>query len=122
MVTSHEFAPMSMTVIVTRNVAPRYRGFLASVMLEIAPGVYTAPEMSKGVRERVWAVLCDWFPHGATSSPDPEQIASIVLTWRDKTAPGGQGVETLGVPAKTLVDADGFYMVNWLNGQNSATT
>ena len=44
---------MSMTVVVTRNVAPRFRGFLASVMLEIAPGVYTAPEMSKGVRERV---------------------------------------------------------------------
>ena len=113
---------MTMTVIVTRNVAPRFRGFLASVMLEIAPGVYTAPEMSKGVRERIWDVLSDWFPHGATSSTDLNQRASIVLTWRDKAAPGGQGVETLGVPAKTLVDADGFYMVNWLNRQNAATT
>jgi CRISPR-associated protein Cas2 len=105
---------MSMTVIVTRNVAPRFRGFLASVMLEIAPGVYTAPEMSKGVRERIWTVLDEWFQAGATSSPDPEQQASIVLTWRDKLAPGGQGIETLGIPSKSLVDADGFYMVNWL--------
>ena len=106
---------MSMTVIVTRNVAPRFRGFLASVMLEIAPGVYTAPEMSKGVRERVWTVLDDWFQAGgATTGSDPEQMASIVLTWRDASAPGGQGIETLGIPAKTLVDADGFYMVNWL--------
>ncbi|MEL6317336.1 MAG: type I-E CRISPR-associated endoribonuclease Cas2e, partial [Pseudomonadota bacterium] len=33
---------MPMTVIVTRDVAPRIRGFLASLALEIAPGVYTA--------------------------------------------------------------------------------
>ena len=44
---------MPMTVIVTRNVEPRYRGFLASAMLEIAPGVYVAPDLSSGVRERV---------------------------------------------------------------------
>ena len=103
-----------MTVIVTRNLAPRFRGFLASVMLEIAPGVYTAPDMSAGVRERIWEVLADWFPTGATSGSDAEQQASIVLTWRDKAAPGGQGIDTLGVPAKTLVDADGFHIVNWL--------
>lgn len=112
---------MTMTVIVTRNVAPRFRGFLASVMLEIAPGVYTAPQMSAGVRERIWDVLCGWFSMGATSGTDPDQIASVVLTWRDKTAPGGQGIETLGVPAKTLVDADGFYLVNWLSEIPSAT-
>jgi len=31
---------MPMTVVATRNVAPRVRGFLASVMCEVAPGVY----------------------------------------------------------------------------------
>lgn len=112
---------MTMTVIVTRNVAPRFRGFLASVMLEIAPGVYTAPEMSAGVRERVWEVLAEWFQMGATSGSDPEQQASIVLTWWDRTATGGQGIETLGVPAKALVDADGFYVVNWLSEAKSTT-
>ena len=45
---------MPMTVIVTRNVEDRYRGFLASCMLEIAPGVYTGPRMTPGVRDRVW--------------------------------------------------------------------
>ena len=45
---------MAMTVVVTRNVEARYRGFLASAMLEVAPGVYVAPEMSKG--ERIWSV------------------------------------------------------------------
>ena len=49
-----------MTVVVTRNVPDRYRGFLASCMLEIAPGVYTSPNLSRAVRERVWAVCCDW--------------------------------------------------------------
>jgi CRISPR-associated protein Cas2 len=105
---------MTMTVIVTRNVAPRFRGFLASVMLEIAPGVYTGPRMSKGVRERIWTVLTGWFEAGATVGQHPEDAASIVMTWHDKEAPGGQGIETLGVPAKTLVDVDGMLLVKRL--------
>jgi len=48
---------MAMTVIVTRDVAPRFAGFLTSCMLEIAPGVFTGPRMTNSVRERVWAVL-----------------------------------------------------------------
>ena len=51
---------MPMCVIVTRDVPARFRGFLASCMLEIAPGVYTQPDMSVSVRERVWTVLSDW--------------------------------------------------------------
>ena len=31
---------MPMTVVVTRDFEARYRGFLTSIMLEIAPGVY----------------------------------------------------------------------------------
>jgi CRISPR-associated protein Cas2 len=112
---------MPMTVVVTRNVAPRYRGFLASVMLEIAPGVYTSPQMSKGVRERVWDVLSGWFQSNATIGQQNEMSASIVMTWRDGTASGGQQVLTLGVPAKTLVDADGVTVVNWLQAQNITT-
>ena len=60
-------------------------------------------------------MLEEWFvAGGATPGTDPDQTASIVLTWRDVAAPGGQGIETLGVPAKTLVDADGLYVVSWL--------
>lgn len=44
---------MPMTMVVTRDVEARYRGFLTSVMLEVAPGVYIAPELSTGVRMRV---------------------------------------------------------------------
>ena len=62
-----------MTVVVTVNVAARYRGFLASAMLEIAPGVYTAPRMTSGIRERVWAVLATWYAElgGGVDSDEP---------------------------------------------------
>ena len=52
---------MPMTVIVVRDVPDRYRGFLASVMPEVATGVFTSPELTKGVRERIWTVLNDWW-------------------------------------------------------------
>lgn len=93
---------MPMTVVVTRDVAPRFRGFLASTMLEIAPGVYTVPRMSAGVRERVWAVLEEWFQALGGSS--------IVMTWPDPQKPAGQAVAVLGVPPVELVDHDGVIL------------
>ena len=94
---------MPMTVVVTRDVADRFRGFLASCMVEIAPGVYTSPTMTRAVRERVWAVLSDWF--GELGG------GSIVMTWRDPSLPARQGVALLGEPAKTLADQDGVLLV-----------
>ena len=52
---------MPMAMVVTRNVEARYRGFLTSIMLEVAPGVYVAPDLSAGVRTRVWDVLSAWW-------------------------------------------------------------
>ena len=94
---------MPMTVIVTRDVAPRLSGFLASCMVEIAPGVFTSPTMTRGVRERVWTVLQGWF--------DELGGGSVVMTWRDPTAPARQGLSVLGLPPRTLVDADGVLLV-----------
>lgn len=94
---------MPMTVIVTRDVAPRFHGFLASVMLEIAPGVFTSPTLPKAVRERVWGVLEDWF---ATLGG-----GAIVMTWREPTAPGRQAIATLGLPPRTLVEHEGVVLV-----------
>jgi CRISPR-associated protein Cas2 len=94
---------MPMTVIVTRDVEDRYRGFLSSVMLELAPGVYTGPRLSRAVRERVWRVLSDW--HGEL------RRGAIVMTWRDASAPGHQSVLTLGEPRRTLADVDGVLLV-----------
>ena len=92
-----------MTVVVTRNVPDRYRGFLASCMLELAPGVYTSPRMSKAVRDRVWAVCCEW----AGALPDE---GGVLMTWRDKAMPSGQAVLTLGWPKKEIVELDGIWL------------
>ena len=97
---------MPMTLIVTRDVEPRYRGFLASAMLEIAPGVYAAPAMSKGVRERIWTVLTTWW--------EELRRGAVVMTWRDPSASGGLGLAMLGNPPKTVVDADGVLLVKRL--------
>lgn len=93
---------MSMTVVVTRSVSMRVRGFLASTMLEVAPGVYSAPRISPAVRERVWQVLQDWFPN--------ERDASIVMLWQEREMPGGQAMRALGIPPVELIDVDGLLL------------
>lgn len=94
---------MPMTVVVTRNLPGRFRGFLASCMCEIAPGIYTAPRMTQAVRERVWGVVEEWF--------QPFAEAAIVMTWPDTTIPGGQRVLTLGTPRKELCNHHGVFLV-----------
>lgn len=94
---------MPLTMIVTRDVEMRYRGFLTSVMLEVAPGVYLAPDMSAGVRDRVWSVMTDWWSSLGRGS--------LTLVWRDTGAPGNLSIRNLGEPAKSIVDADGILLV-----------
>jgi len=91
-----------MTVVVTRNVSARVRGFLASVMLELAPGVYAGLRISPAVRSRVWQVLEQWFTH--------ESQASIIMLWPDKEIPGGLEVNTLGTPPVKLADVNGILL------------
>lgn len=93
---------MALVTIVTRDVADRFRGFLASVMLEVAPCTYISPRMSKGVRDRVWGVMKDW--HTA------EPRGSIVMIWRDRESTGGVGLAQLGTPTKMLVEVDGMWV------------
>lgn len=94
---------MPMTVAVTRNAAPRVRGFLVSVMLEVAPGVFTAPRMNKAVRERVQRVLWGWEECFGLDR-------GVLLTWPDAGAPRGQGLWIVGDPPTELVDHDGVVM------------
>jgi CRISPR-associated protein Cas2 len=94
---------MPMTVVVTRDVERRYRGFLSSVMLEVAPGVYVAPDLSAGVRSRVWTVLEAW--HEALGR------GAVVIIWREPQATGALEMRMLGEPPKEIVDADGVLLV-----------
>ena len=93
---------MSMTIVVTRNASGRMRGFLASSMLELAPGVYSGARLSVAVRERIWAVVEDWFP--------VEKEASVLMVWDDPALPGGQMARWLGSPPLDLVECDGMVL------------
>jgi len=94
---------MQATLIVTRDVEARYRGFLTSVMLEISPGVYIAPNLSQAVRDRLWEVVTGWW--------ETLRRGSLVIVWPDRKASGGLRVRTLGEPPKEIVDADGVLLV-----------
>lgn len=98
---------MSMTVVVTRNVTDRIRGFLASSMLELAPGVYSAPRLSPAVRDRIWRVVSDWWGY--------ESDASVIMVWADSTMPGGQNVRVLGIPPVQLYELDGLIVAHRAN-------
>ncbi len=91
-----------MTVVVTNDVPMRTRGFLASCMLEISPGVYTAPRMKRAVRERVWKVVAEWHRH--------QRQGSVLMTFSARDAPGGQQVLAVGVPQKLLLEHDGVIL------------
>ena len=94
---------MPLTMVVTSNVESRYRGFLTSIMLEIAPGVYVAPDLTAAVRTRVWDVISGWW--GTLRN------GSIVMVWRDTKAVGKLRIDSLGEPPKEIVDADGVLLV-----------
>ena len=93
---------MALTVLITRDVEDRYRGFLASAMLELAPGVYASPTLNAKARDRIWEVLADW--HGQL------QRGSLVLIHPDKQADGGLSVRHLGSPPRQAVRLDGVLL------------
>ncbi len=94
---------MSLTVVVTRDVEDRYRGFLSSLMLEVSAGVYLSPRLNAGVRDRVWTVMTDW--HGHLNR------GAILMTWAAPDEPGGIGLRVLGDAPKSLAVVDGLMLV-----------
>lgn len=94
---------MSMTILITRNAPDRFRGFLCSCMLELAPGVYGAVRMNKAIRERVWAVMIDWF---MAMPPD----GGILMVWPDRNAPSGMGLASLGWPKRDIVQVNNIWL------------
>ena len=94
---------MTLAVVVTRDVDARYRGFLGSAMLEVAPTVYVHPNLSAGVRERIWTVLKEW--HATL------QRGAIVLVWHEPKELGGLGIRVLGLSPRALQEIDGLFVV-----------
>lgn len=89
----------TLTVVVTRDVEDRYRGFLASAMLEVAPGVYVSPHLTPRAREKIWDVLADW--HARLGR------GGITMIHPERQADGGLRVRNLGHSPRSLVAIDG---------------
>ena len=102
---------MALVMIMTRDVADRFHGFLASVMLEVAPNVFISPRMNKGVRERVWSIVSKWHGH--------EPRGSLVMVWRDLNEAGGVGLAHLGTPPRELVQIDGMWLTRRSKAANA---
>ena len=94
---------MPMVVVITRDVEARYRGFLGSAMLELAPGVYAHPRLSTKARTRIWEALADWYSR--------LHRGSIVMTWAESAANGGLGLSSLGEPPKEIVAHNAMLLV-----------
>lgn len=93
---------MALTVAITRDVEDRYRGFLASAMLELAPGVYASPSLSARARDKIWDVLSEWHSH--------LNHGSVVLIYPDTKADGGLSVRHLGTPPRQALRLDGVLL------------
>jgi len=102
---------MALVLITTRDVADRFHGFLASVMLEVSPNVFASPRMTKGVRERTWGVLTDWHKQ--------EPRGSVVMVWRDLNETGGIGLAHLGTPPRELIECDGMWLTRRSRSANA---
>ncbi len=98
---------MALTVLITRDVEDRYRGFLSSTMLELAPGVYASPNLSTRAREKIWSVVSDWHAHLGHGS--------LTLVYPDRQADGGLAVRSVGTPVRTAVRLDGILLTTRVN-------
>lgn len=93
---------MALTVVVTRDVEDRYRGFLASAMLEMAPGTYTSPHLTPRARDKIWFVLKDWYSQLGRGS--------ICMVFADAKEDGGVCFRHLGTPPRRAVRLDGVLL------------
>lgn len=92
-----------MTIVVTRNAPERIGGFLASCMLEVAPGVYLGPRLRRSVRDRIWQVLDEW------SSLLPAD-GGVLILWPSKAAPSGLAMKIRGFPKARLISSYGLWL------------
>jgi CRISPR-associated protein Cas2 len=58
--------------------------------------------MNAGVRERVWAVMQEWYSELGGGS--------ILMTWTDSQAVGGQQIAVLGAPSYEMFNRDGIFL------------
>ncbi len=89
-----------MMVIVTENVEPRLRGYLARWLLEIRAGVYIG-DYSVKVREMLWGNVQKEIEGG-----------NAVLAWSTNTE-AGYAFDTCGANRRIPIEIDGFPLVSF---------
>jgi CRISPR-associated protein Cas2 len=102
---------MALTVLITRDVEDRYRGFLSSAMLELSPGVYASPTLNARARDKIWKVVTDW--HGRLG------CGSLLMIYPDAQSAGGMAVRSLGVTPRQAVKLDGVLLTIRVNTKDS---
>ena len=94
---------MKYALIALSNKPRRFSGFLHSVAMEVAPGVFLSADFNRLAFERIWRALEEW--HGAW----PEGwIVAVVPADKPRYPPE---IRTLGVPARTLVEHEGIHLL-----------
>ena len=90
-----------MLVIVTENVPPRLRGYLAKWLLEVRAGVYIG-DYSVKVREMLWMTVQNEVSEG-----------NVVMAWSTNNE-AGYAFDTCGVNRRIPILIDGFPLVSFL--------
>lgn len=95
---------MSLTVVISRDVEDRYRGYLASAMLEASAGVYVSDRLTARARDTLWDTLARWHTQLGRGS--------LQMLYADAKADGGIGLRSLGTPARQAVRLDGLLLMH----------
>lgn len=90
-----------MVVICLNGVADRCHGYLRSIMLNVHTGVYVSMDLDAGSRDRVWAVLEDWWQW--------EPRGQAVMIYRDKSKPMEIDFRILGGTKRPMVEYEEQY-------------
>lgn len=94
---------MKYALLALSNKPRRFAGFLHSVAMEVAPGVFLAADFNRAAFERVWEVLEAWhqaWPEG--------WIVAVLPAEKPRHPPM---IRALGVPARTLIEHDGLHLL-----------
>ncbi len=94
---------MRYALIVLSGKPRRFSGFLHSVAMEAAPGVFLAADLNRSAFDRVWMTLAEWHDRW------PEVwIVAVLPASRPRHPPQ---IRCLGMPARKLAELDGMHVL-----------
>lgn len=92
-----------MIVIITVNVPERTNGYLSSIMLEVNPGVFVSPNISRSVLEKTWNIVSGWWHENGTGN--------LLMMKTNKDLPGNIELRYAGSSRRKIVTLDDILCV-----------